>query len=264
MIKRKRSSPSLLIALALFGAVTAGCMVGEPTEEEEIGAFYAGLPDTDCTNVKEWALGTIYGKDTKVTDTGDVFAARYSHTAFAPNWNPKNAGSIWLAVGHCRGAVGGGQPPPPPPAPPPPPVIGVTAETIDVAGTPRSFVLAAPSPASSVKALVLVLHGDGGDGAAMRGAFPLDDASGSAAVVAYPSGTDRSWDLYSPAADNRDLPFLEALVDSLTTRFGIEPGHVFASGFSSGAFMVSQLACRRPTLLRAIAPHSGGAPSEPN
>jgi hypothetical protein len=125
---RKRSSlpprrRSLLALAFVLGAAGAGCMVGEPTEEEEIGAFYAGLPDTDCTSVKEWALGTIYGKDTRVTDTGDVFAARYSHTAFAPNWNPKNAGSIWLAVGHCRGAAGGGgqeQPPAPPPPPPPP------------------------------------------------------------------------------------------------------------------------------------------------
>jgi hypothetical protein len=110
-----------LVFVALVGALTAGCMVGDLTEEEEIGAFYAGLPDTDCTNLKEWALNTIYAKDQKVTDTGDVFAARYAHTAFAPNWNPKNAGSIWLAVGHCRGVGGQPQPPAPqPPAPPPP------------------------------------------------------------------------------------------------------------------------------------------------
>lgn len=100
-------------------------MVGEPVDE--VGAFYAGLPEVDCSGFKEWALGTIYPINTKVTDTGDAFASRYSHTAFAPNWNPKNAGSIWLAVGHCRGAAGGGgggggqQPPPPQPPPPAPP-----------------------------------------------------------------------------------------------------------------------------------------------
>jgi hypothetical protein len=115
-----------VLFVALVGALGAGCMVGDVDEEAEIGAFYAGLPDTDCTSLTEWALGTIYAKDQAVTDTGDVFAARYAHTAFAPNWNPKNAGSIWLAVGHCRGAGGQEQPPAPPPPPPPPPLASST------------------------------------------------------------------------------------------------------------------------------------------
>ena len=113
------------LAVIVAAASLAGCMVGDADEDDEIGAFYAGLPEEDCAGVKEWALNTIYPIGTKVTDTGDVFRARYSHTAFAPNWNPKNAGSIWLAVGRCSGGGGGGggqpQPQPQPqPLPPPP------------------------------------------------------------------------------------------------------------------------------------------------
>lgn len=117
-------------SLALFGALGSGCTAGEtsePDDDDDIGAFFAAVPEVDCANLKEWALNTVYPAGTRVTDTGNAFQARSSHTALAPNWNPKNAGSLWLVVGHCKGAGGGQppqQPPPPPPGggqPPPPP-----------------------------------------------------------------------------------------------------------------------------------------------
>src|SRR4051794_8667443 len=140
----------------------------------------------------------------------------------------------------------------------------VTNESLDVAGKTRSFVLAAPSTytADNAYPLVLVLHGDGGNGVAIRAAIPFDDVSGQDAIVAYPTGT-LGWNLYDPTDKNEDLTFLVELVDSLKTRFTIAPDSVFGMGFSSGAFMVNQVGCRRPSLFRAIVPHSGGAPAEP-
>jgi polyhydroxybutyrate depolymerase len=148
-------------------------------------------------------------------------------------------------------------------SPPSPPTV-ISSESLDVAGEKRSFVLAVPTTYSPQKRypLVLVLHGDGGDGTTMRAALPFDSISAEAAVVAYPSGTD-GWNLYDPAATNEDLAFLVALVDTLKARFTVDPSRVFGMGFSSGAFMVNQVACRRPSLFRAVAPHSGGAPDEP-
>ncbi len=146
-----------------------------------------------------------------------------------------------------------------------PPPTRVTAESLDVAGDPRSFVLAMPTTYSTARTypLVLVLHGDSSDGASVRAALGLEYASGGDAIVAYPNGHD-GWDLYDPASSDGDLAFLVALVDSLESRFSIDRTRVFGMGFSSGAFMINQVACRRPALFRAIAPHSGGAPSEPN
>ena len=140
----------------------------------------------------------------------------------------------------------------------------VTEETLDVLGNTRSFVLATPSTYAPDKTypLVVVLHGDGGNGPSMRAAFPFDALSQQAAFVAYPTGTN-GWNLYDPADTNPDLSFLVALVDSLATRFTIDQGRVFGIGFSSGAFMLNQVGCRRPPLFRAIVPHSGGAPNEP-
>jgi polyhydroxybutyrate depolymerase len=141
----------------------------------------------------------------------------------------------------------------------------VTSESLDVAGRTRSFLLAAPSTYSTTKQypLVLLLHGDGGDGSSIRAAIPFDDVSAQDAIVVYPSGLNLGWNLYDPPDANPDLAFLVALVTSLQTRFAIDPAHVFGMGFSSGAFMVNQVACRRPSFFRAIAPHSGGAPNEP-
>ncbi len=148
-------------------------------------------------------------------------------------------------------------------APPPPPTV-VSEESIDVLGTTRAFVLATPTTYSPNKTypLVLVLHGDGGDGVSMRAAFPFDALSAQAAFVVYPSGTF-GWNLYDPADTNPDLTYLATLVDSLGKRFTIDPARVFGIGFSSGAFMLNQVGCRRPSLFRAIVPHSGGAPTEP-
>lgn len=152
-----------------------------------------------------------------------------------------------------------------PPAPPAPPKVIVTNETLAVGGKTRSFVLVVPRVLvpSKVYPLVLVLHGDGGDGVAMRSAMTMDDVTGEEAIVAYPSGTANGWRLYQPSAENPDLAFISALVPSLTGRFAIDATRVFATGFSSGAFMANQVACRQPSLLRAIASHGGGAPAEP-
>jgi polyhydroxybutyrate depolymerase len=144
------------------------------------------------------------------------------------------------------------------------PDTNVTIETISVGGVGRGYVLVAPieTPATKLP-LVLALHGDDGDGPSMRAALPIDTLSGTSAYVAYPTGSNYGWDLYTPTAQNKDDQFIATLVTSLAARFPIDTSRVLATGFSSGAFMVNQLACRQPSLLRAIASQSGGSPSEP-
>lgn len=151
-------------------------------------------------------------------------------------------------------------------APPPKPPMLVTDGTLDVAGVARAYVLARPSTydASRTYPLVLALHGDGGDGPSLRAAYPFDDVSAQDAFVVYPSGANGAWDLYGASSANQDEAFLVALIASLESAWSIDPARVFGTGFSKGAFMLNQLACRRPTMFRAIAPHSGGAPYEPS
>ncbi|MBX3232304.1 MAG: prolyl oligopeptidase family serine peptidase [Labilithrix sp.] len=154
----------------------------------------------------------------------------------------------------------------PVPEPPPPPTVITSNETIEVWGRTRSFVVARPStydPARSYP-LLLALHGDGGTGAHMRAAFQLDGVAGQDVIVAYPTGSGNSWDLYTPADSDKDVAFLVALVDEMKARYNVAPNRVFSFGMSSGAFMSNQMACRRPSLFRGIVSHSGGVPAEPN
>src|SRR5688500_18537528 len=76
----------------------------------------------------------------------------------------------------------------PPPPPPPPQKVDVTNETVTAMGFTRDYVLAVPKSYSAAKSypLVLVFHGDGGDGPSMRSYVKFDDATGEDAVVAYP------------------------------------------------------------------------------
>lgn len=166
---------------------------------------------------------------------------------------PPDAGSPSAPEGGAR-----------PPGPPPPPAV--TVESITVRDEPRAYTLVIPGTYAPTRSypLVLAFHGDGGGGAAMRGAFPIDTFVGEEALVVYPSGQHGAWDLYSAPAANADLAFVEELVGHLAARFTLDRGRVFAAGFSSGGFLVNQLACRRPALLRGIAALAGGAPAEPN
>jgi polyhydroxybutyrate depolymerase len=144
--------------------------------------------------------------------------------------------------------------------------MNVHVESLEIMGDTRFFLLAAPVdvPAGTKLPLVLVLHGDDEDGPAMRAAMPFDTITGSLAYVAYPTGGDKTWDLYAPLAQNADMQFLMSIVTSLGSRSSVDTQKVFATGFSSGAFMVNQLACQQPSLFRAIASQSGGSPEEPN
>jgi len=127
-IRRSFTTLAAAASLALFIALGAGCL------EDDEGTTSGDVNvQVDCAGLKEWAQNTTYPSGTEVTDTGDAFAARVSHTAFGADWNPKRAASLWLAIGHCKGAAGGGgATPPAPPAgggggtatPPAPPAGG--------------------------------------------------------------------------------------------------------------------------------------------
>jgi len=143
---------------------------------------------------------------------------------------------------------------------------GTSARTLVVDGVARTYVLHAGG-AKAGRALVLMLHGWGGNGVEIehrtRGGFDrIADREG--AVVAYPDalGDKPRWNDGWPASPGDpppdDLRFLEVLIDALVAELGVDRGRVFAAGFSNGASMVYRLACERPELVAAAAPVAGG------
>lgn len=156
----------------------------------------------------------------------------------------------------------------PPTTVPVPPASGpdvLTNETLTVAGASRSYGVRLPrgyDPKVSYP-IVFVFHGDGETGPSLYSYFKFQSASGESAVLVYPSGQGRTWDLYTSAEKNKDVAFFEAMLGQIGSRVSFDKTKVFLVGWSNGAFFANQLACRRSSLVRAVASNSGGAPYEP-
>jgi polyhydroxybutyrate depolymerase len=152
--------------------------------------------------------------------------------------------------------------------------VGNTRGELDFGGLQRSYLVHSPAGTDRPAGLVINLHGSGASGAvqeAITNYDPVADALGF--VVAYPDGVDASWadGRGASPADRRgvdDVGFLTALVDRLVRDYGVDPGRVFATGISAGAFMANRLACDRSDVIAAVAPVAGtlgaGVPCNPS
>lgn len=152
----------------------------------------------------------------------------------------------------------------------------VGSSTIEVtsAGRVRPVIVHVPSRyrAGTPTPLVLNMHGSGGS-AAQQEVFTGMDATADRDrfVVAYPqgqipSGAGFEWHVPGvplfgggPPPPNApdDVAFLTGLVRELSDRYCIDQDKVFATGFSGGARMASQLACDASGVFAAVAPVSG-------
>jgi polyhydroxybutyrate depolymerase len=143
----------------------------------------------------------------------------------------------------------------------PPSKVNTTKETIDVDGTPRTYLLSIPKTynASKKYPLVMALHGDGQDGTSLQSMLAFEDVSGDEAIVAYP---DRSEDLYTPFDQNKDQKLVEYAINAIKAKYSVDDGKIWAVGYSKGAFQLNQIACRRPGVFKAMAVHAGGAPED--
>ncbi|HEY3339740.1 MAG TPA: alpha/beta fold hydrolase, partial [Propionicimonas sp.] len=153
------------------------------------------------------------------------------------------------------------------PLPPPPSGGSPVMETIEVGGRPVSVYVPASRP-SSAAALVVALHGYGGDAAGAVDFFglrPLADRRGF--VVAAPQGTvDRDgkafWNasraccnFWDAAVD--DTGHLSRVIATVVAQQAIDPDRVYVIGHSNGGFMAHRFACAHPGQVAAIASLAG-------
>ncbi|MDT5197723.1 MAG: polyhydroxybutyrate depolymerase, partial [Mycobacterium sp.] len=130
---------------------------------------------------------------------------------------------------------------------------------IDFGGLVRTYELHVPAGVDHPLGLVVNLHAAGATGrdqAALTHYDSVADAHGFVAV--HPDGIDFSWaDGRGASLPDRhgidDVGFIAALVGKLVAEYGIDPGRVFVTGLSAGAFMANRLACDRADLFAAIA-----------
>lgn len=151
---------------------------------------------------------------------------------------------------------------------------GSTTLSLTVDGRKRIVIVhVPPGYSSSIQIpLVLNMHGSGStaqEEEIFSGMDSTADADGF--IVAYPQalipdGSGFDWNVPGepliggrsvPANAPDDVAFLTTLVTALEQRYCIEGSHVYATGFSGGARISSQLACDSSTTFAAVAPVSG-------
>lgn len=144
-------------------------------------------------------------------------------------------------------------------------------KSIQVDGRERKFLVYVPAPvagaaADKPRALVLALHGGGGDGRQMERYTRLNQtAAAHGFIVVYPSAVEGNWndgrgmEFIKAQKDNvDDVKFLRAVVDQIAGEVQVDRGRVFATGISNGGFMSHRLATEASDLVAAVAPVVGG------
>jgi len=151
---------------------------------------------------------------------------------------------------------------------------GTTTLTLSVNGFSRIVFVHIPFDSTNATplALVLNLHGSGATASDQAEFSEMDLASDTDHfIVAYPQGliADGSgfdWNVPGvtltggrtvPAGAASDVSFLTKLVGILEGKYCVNKKEVYATGFSGGARMVSQLACDDSKIFAAVAPVSG-------
>ncbi|TPQ42712.1 polyhydroxybutyrate depolymerase [Bradyrhizobium guangdongense] len=135
------------------------------------------------------------------------------------------------------------------------------ADTIDVNGVARAYIV--QPPASKPAPLVIALHGKTQRGADMvtRTAWPLF-AKRDGFAVAYPDGLNNAWADSRPNARRAgngppegtdDVAFIVKLVEKLVADGIADPKRVYVTGISNGGAMTMTLVCARADLFAAAA-----------
>jgi polyhydroxybutyrate depolymerase len=141
---------------------------------------------------------------------------------------------------------------------------GNTTQTIQIAGTNRSYVLHVPAAYDGSKPVPLILdfHGLGTSGMfeQMNSSYPAQtDPDG--AVMAFPTGLSgplgAGWNV-GPCcvAGVDDVAFARAVVADVSASACIDPKRVYATGFSMGGGMAYFLACNAADMFAGVAASS--------
>ena len=157
---------------------------------------------------------------------------------------------------------------------------GTTTLTPTIGGRSRVVIVHLPSgyQASKPEPLVLNMHGSQSTALEQEGLSGMNaTADADSFIVAYPqgdipAGTGFEWNVPGqplfggaavPATAPDDVSFLEQLVTVLEQKYCVDSHRVYATGFSGGARIASQLACDASTTFAAVGAGQRAAIPEP-
>jgi polyhydroxybutyrate depolymerase len=141
---------------------------------------------------------------------------------------------------------------------------GDRVETILSGGQTRTYRVHVPAAATDGRPAAMVLGFHGNMGAAegfesYSGLSELADREGFLAVYPQGAGEIPTWEV-DAVAHNADVEFVRGLIAELEQRCAVDPGRIYATGFSRGGGMAHRLACDLADRIAAIGPVSGFYP----
>ena len=137
------------------------------------------------------------------------------------------------------------------------------ADTVNCNSTVRTFCIHIPKYYSKNKptALILALHGAGGNGKQMERFTNFDlFADKDTAIVVYPDGLYKHWndgrnapDIKSQKEHVDDIGFISALINKTENNYNINKKKIYVTGISNGGMMCYALTCALSEKIAAIA-----------
>ena len=121
------------------------------------------------------------------------------------------------------------------------------------------IMLPPPTAAGRRPGAIMFFHGwQGSADETMSDQGLVDVARRLGVALIAPDGMGKTWSYPgSPGRHRDEFAFVAQVLDDVVRRFAVDPDAVMASGFSQGASMVWNLACRMPTRFHAFAPIAG-------
>lgn len=127
-------------------------------------------------------------------------------------------------------------------------------ENIPVGTTTRTMIAYAPAGLTPKRPLMISMHGMNQDAAYQKGQAQWELVADTANfVVVYPNGINNGWDI----SGNRDIEFVNVIIDSMANRYDIDRNRVYLSGFSMGGMFTYHAATRMADKIAAFGPVSG-------
>jgi len=141
------------------------------------------------------------------------------------------------------------------------PFYALAQENIQVGTTTRTMIVYAPAGITQNRPLLISLHGMNQDAAYQKSQAKWEPIADTAKfVVVFPNGINNSWDL----SGTGDIDLIKAVIDAMSSRYGIDRNRVYLSGFSMGGMMTYFAATKIADKIAAFAPISGYLMGGPN
>ena len=172
---------------------------------------------------------------------------------------PKDASASDAAQQSCTGS-------------PSAPKAGDATVTVQSGGRSRKYLQHVPSglPAGTPLALVIDLHGAGGNGKQQQGLSGFNALADKEKFLAiFPDGIDGYWNVDDKCCGTAgkekvdDVGFLRAIITKVSAESCVDAKRIYVSGFSNGGGLAHRMGCDAADVIAAIAPAATDLRTQP-